>query len=1018
MKKKTLSIKSSVYLTLIVPAIILLFILAGSIALSVIYAQTNNNVVLIVLIAFVIVLSFLYILAMLYAAKGLKYVYVESLYEVTRNVLGEIEKGKVVKSKYPVEAGISEFRELNKEIDTINTTFANSTIIYDNTDYSNIPLEFVAGDEHAVSLDSFKNYLQNVIYVSQNFRNVLLEVSYDLVDDSLDIEETSRLISIIKDAFADYPNYLIMPNGEESGYFVYLPHINSFSRIREICLWMMKNLSIAKKTYDGLKTIYARFTLVCYPHSNINELFTDIRYAKRQGQPINFYFPDRLSSLADTGAVQSSMNLNNMTKILNALSDLKVSSRERNKSFEIISRTIESIISYLGFEEAGIIYKDPNTESAKVIIQNAPDDATFHLGDSISAELLNTFNDNKDPDYSYYFSSRVHANIDLIRMLDRYGIESGFYYVLCEKDNPRAVIYFFNRTKHMVLDSYIRESLFVFSYRVSDFLLLSEKEDDFNDTYREINSLLMVSDFTLYRIDPSNYNLVSFSQHLPTIFPNAKRGVKCYKALYGLDAPCASCPLKTSKKMFIDIEGTHYEMSLTLNDKNVRLKRMLVHKVGDSPASGDRFDMDLLINSYASLSIALKCMYAISGRGYLLVLRIDNHDELVKKFGSEGYLFALRQFINEIKQITQYGGQIYSHDPMSIAILMPEAGQIDVVNLCEKIYEASKHKFVFDEQECQFNLTYLPYNFPQAYPEAGAFLKYVIRNYLSNKFEKNRDYIYFPDGEYSRSASRNQFMLAVIDEQFGANTFKAVLQPMVRAANGAIYGAELFIRISDEYRGSLFNTDELIRVAAKNGKIPLISNSLVRFIGDLYNKYGQSNFKIYGFNRLTINTDFSYFSDENFFKDIKVMLDEYRLPRGFLGFEINESEIMNNREKFEALSHRIVANHIALICDQYTGAYLSIDYLKSLGFEEIKIPRNFVGDIEINEKHRNEISSIIRVAKDFNMHVSLVGVENSNQYVIIRDIDKECGLQGYHFYRPLDRTSFIDALRDNNSNNK
>ena len=129
MKKKTLSIKNSVYLTLIVPAIILLFILAGSIALSVIYAQTNNNIVLIVLVAFIIVLSFLYILAMLYAAKGLKYVYVESLYEVTRNVLGEIEKGKVVKSKYPVEAGISEFRELNKEIDTINTTFANSTII-------------------------------------------------------------------------------------------------------------------------------------------------------------------------------------------------------------------------------------------------------------------------------------------------------------------------------------------------------------------------------------------------------------------------------------------------------------------------------------------------------------------------------------------------------------------------------------------------------------------------------------------------------------------------------------------------------------------------------------------------------------------------------------------------------------------------------------------------------------------------------------------------------------------------
>ena len=954
---------------------------------------------------------------MMFAYKGIKAIYIDGLYEVTRDVLIDFKRGQSTEARYPLGVGVKEFDDLNNELESINVTFDNATLISYDMDNAEIPLEHIYDDDHFVTLESFKKNLSNLIYCSQNYRNGLLEISYDFNDDELTNEENIRLVNIIRNAFYDYPHFLIIPNEDKSGYYVYLPHINSFTKIKEVCEGMMRNLSVSKKTYDGLVTISARFSMVCYPHSNISELFSDLRYAKRQGLPINFYFPDRISSLSHSKVMQNSVNLNNMMKILNSLSELKVSSRERKSSLGIIKKNMNYLLAYLGIEEAGIIYLDQNIHKANVLVHATTiDNPVFEENKEVDTRLIEVFDNNKDPDHSYYFSSRVHANNELVRLLDKYGIASGFYYVLNERDIPHAVIFFINKNKGLIIDSYIRESLFIFSYRVSDFLLLSEKEENFNDTYREINSILMVSDYALYRIDSSTYDIVSHSQHLPVLFPNVKIGEKCYKSLYGLDEPCAQCPLKSAKKMLIDIQSNKYEVSLSINDRSSTLKRILLHKVNKDATSTDRFDMDLLVNSYPSLAISLKDAYSIHCRGYLLVLRIDNYDRLVRDLGSEGYLYVLRQFIGEIKRLTKFGAHIYRHDTQSVAILMNEAGQVDVVNLCESIYELSKKVYSFEDYRCSFDVTYIPYNYPQAFAEAESFLKYVYRHYIAKSYATGKDYIYFPDGDYSRSASRNEFMLAVIDEQFGANTFQVVLQPMVRAANGAIFGAELFIRLSDEYRGAVFNTEELVRVAAKNGKISLISNALIKYIGELYNQFGLTIFKIFGFTRLTINTDFSYFSDPNFFEDIYELLTTYHFPRGFLGFEITENEIMNNLDKFESISRRLISNHVALICDQYTGASLSIDALKSLGFEEIKIPRTYVGDIEVNEKHLNEITSIMNVAKQHDIKVCLVGVENSNQYIILRDLDKNCALQGYHFFKPLDKNAFIDALRDNNNN--
>jgi EAL domain-containing protein (putative c-di-GMP-specific phosphodiesterase class I) len=184
-------------------------------------------------------------------------------------------------------------------------------------------------------------------------------------------------------------------------------------------------------------------------------------------------------------------------------------------------------------------------------------------------------------------------------------------------------------------------------------------------------------------------------------------------------------------------------------------------------------------------------------------------------------------------------------------------------------------------------------------------------------------------------------------------------------------------------------------------------------MGELYKQYALTVFKISGFQRLTMNTDYSFFDDPNFFTTLFESFNKYSFQKYFLGFEINEREVYNHLGEFKKITKGILNHHINLICDQYSGEFLSMDTLKELGFSEIKIGRYLVKDIETNPKHLNEIQAIDKLAKEHDLKITFVGVENQDQYNLLLEMDKNCMCQGYYFYRPLEDYKLIDELRKN-----
>ena len=111
----------------------------------------------------------------------------------------------------------------------------------------------------------------------------------------------------------------------------------------------------------------------------------------------------------------------------------------------------------------------------------------------------------KDENDSYYFSNRSHANTAIGRHLDRTGLQSGLFYVLHEGDLVLGAVYFFNRYKEFHIDSYIQEALVFLCDKITAILLGERRDEEVNNSYQEIDSLLKLSEFSTYRVSHEDH---------------------------------------------------------------------------------------------------------------------------------------------------------------------------------------------------------------------------------------------------------------------------------------------------------------------------------------------------------------------------------------------------------------------------------------------------------------------------------------------------------------------------------
>ena len=1004
---KKLSLSQVFLFTLVGPGVLVLLLLGSTLGFGLAYSFSQSLVHLILLIVFDTLFIAGFVVSLVFGSRYLRKVYVEGIYNVSSENIDKLSQGQNDLASYP-NYKLTEIEELNKRLDVLRERWRVSSLYSRHVDYDALGVPYIDKEHHLTDDDFLINKLGILVHASEAFTVGLLSLHYDMGKETLNEEEKKRILSVVFSYFSFIPSALYAFGKEGRSLLCYLPGIDSMRIIREKVSSFAGELSVSKRLPEGMKFFAIKAAMVCYPHSSVADMWTDLLYARRQPDTLTFFLPDRKKT-RDEGFLlnQHEDNVAFFNKILLPIRHLP--GKGDDEEIAVLKRVYEAVGDYIGADFRNLIRLEKTTNKYYPFFDDRSEKA-------IDSDLVNKVISIVDEDNSFYFSSRSSCSEEIARTVDDLGVQSGFIYALYNGEQCIGVLYYGRTSGDMSLDSYMKEALLRLGEAYTDYFFLREKEARASYFQRESEHILGISSYMIYKVDDANLNLTYFSPNLKYYFPRAETGIPCHKALYGLEKQCSQCPLRTYAKMVGEeevakkgsvVRNVNLETSLTLNDEKSHERSLLVELVDKNAPSGDAYDHNWLTYSFATLFHQLNDAFLVHSRGYVLLLRLDNIDHFISLQGSEGANFAIRSFIHDIKDALQTQ-DVYAYNPSTIGILLPRIGHVEIIDVCEKIYGISKRHRFENVEDDRFTLTYLPLGYPRGHANANDFLSDTEEFYHNGDYQRNKDFIFFRDHSISRSASKKDHILSVIDQVFATKTASCVvLQPMVQAGEKKIFGAEVLLRVEDTQRHNFFRADELSRIAEENDRIAIITESLLNFVGDLYKEHGSSVFALNSFRRIAINVDASFLKDTSLSQKVQALYTEQKLGKDFLSFEVPEDLI---GEGFKTEGNVFADSGALLVCDRYTGRFVSLNKLKKYGFREVKLPREMINGIEIDAKKLEALADIVNGAKDLGMKVSVVGVENDAQYRALMNLDPTMLMQGYYFYKPLSRSDLINAI--------
>lgn len=251
-----------------------------------------------------------------------------------------------------------------------------------------------------------------------------------------------------------------------------------------------------------------------------------------------------------------------------------------------------------------------------------------------------------------------------------------------------------------------------------------------------------------------------------------------------------------------------------------------------------------------------------------------------------------------------------------------------------------------------------------------------------------------------------RFSLDDINQAFDNNEFCFYLQPKCNAETGAIVGAEALVRWNHPEYG-LVSPGEFIPLLERESMVTRFDLFIWRSVCEMLSRWDGE-----GRNLVPVSVNVSMTDTEaiDVARVLGDLLDRFSIDARLLQVEITESAIAHNMDVVEETIRDLHARGIAVLMDDFGSAYSSLNMLKDINVDALKLDMKFV-DLNADNaaKGLKIIESVIDMAYQLRLSIIAEGAQTAEQVSKLRELGCMC-IQGYYFYRPLTVGKMEDLL--------
>lgn len=259
------------------------------------------------------------------------------------------------------------------------------------------------------------------------------------------------------------------------------------------------------------------------------------------------------------------------------------------------------------------------------------------------------------------------------------------------------------------------------------------------------------------------------------------------------------------------------------------------------------------------------------------------------------------------------------------------------------------------------------------------------------------------DPKENKRLGRNKELEMKMRTALERGDFIPYLQPKYELESESVAGAEALVRWVDPEEGMIY-PDEFISLFESNGFIVELDLYMFEEVCKMVERWQREGHTIIP---VSVNLSRSHFEIPNFFDYYEYVLDRYDVPPNSIEIELTESLFLNDLDSLCDLVDRI--HKVGLTCsiDDFGSGYSSLNMLKDVRVDALKLDRVFFESSENDERGKDIIHSVIRLAQALDLHTISEGVEEREQVEYLKEMNCDL-IQGYVYAKPMPVPDFED----------
>jgi diguanylate cyclase (GGDEF)-like protein len=380
----------------------------------------------------------------------------------------------------------------------------------------------------------------------------------------------------------------------------------------------------------------------------------------------------------------------------------------------------------------------------------------------------------------------------------------------------------------------------------------------------------------------------------------------------------------------------------------------------------------------------------------LLYLDLDRfkrvNDGVGRAFGDQ----VLQRVAERLTSIVRQAGTIARVGGDEFAVLLPEISRAeDAAQVAERILEGLRPPLVLGGSQVHPTTSMGIAFYPNDAEEPDTLLRNADIAMYNAKEQGRDNYQLYSLG--MRALNPDPLTLeSDLRCALERDQFVVYYQPQVCVADSQIVGVEALVRWQHPDRGLMLPT-EFIPVAEESGLIVPLGEWVLRTAcaqASAWHEAGLSPI------RVAVNLSARQFQQRDLVEVVGRVLKDTGLDPRFLQLEITESVAMHDIDFTSRVLVNLKDMGIQIAIDDFGTGHSSLNYLRRLPIDDVKIDQSFVRDVITDPNDAAIVGSIVAMTHELNLKLVAEGVETEEQLDFLKD--RRCDVvQGFLFSKPM-----------------